>query len=153
MQWSPGARGRPGGRGVGARGVEPWVRVAVLSAGGVLGVNARYWLGVGLARWIDPRFPWATFAVNVSGALAAGFLAATLSSRFPHPHARLFVVTGFLGGYTTFSAYALESLALWERGAPGRAAAYAVGTLAAGLAAVALGAALARGVSGPAGGG
>lgn len=70
----------PAGRGVGARGVEPWVRVAVLSAGGVLGVNARSWLGVGRARCVDSRSPWPTFAVNVSGALPAGFLSAALGA-------------------------------------------------------------------------
>lgn len=127
--------------------METWVRAAVLSAGGVLGVNARYWLGVWVGRWADPRFPWATFGVNVSGAFAAGFLSAALTARLPHPHARLFVVVGFLGGYTTFSAFTLEALALWERGSVGRAVAYVVGSLALGLTAVSLGAALAHRLS------
>jgi CrcB protein len=75
--------------------------------------------------------------VNPSGAFAAGFASAALFARWPHPHLRLFVVAGFLGGYTTFSAFALESLTLWERGAFGRGLAYVLGTLAAGLLAVA----------------
>ena len=126
--------------------MAPWGRVAVLSAGGVLGVNARFWLGLWISRWADPRFPWATFTVNISGAFVAGLLSAALAARLPHPDARLFAVTGFLGGYTTFSAFALESLAHWESGAAGRAVAYAFGSLGAGLVAVALGTALARGL-------
>lgn len=123
-----------------------WARVALLSAGGVLGVNARYWLSLWVSRWADPLFPWGTFIVNVSGSFAVGFLSVALTNRLPHPQARLFVVTGFLGGYTTFSAFMLETLSLWEREAMGRAAAYALGSLAAGLLAVVLGVGLARGV-------
>jgi CrcB protein len=124
--------------------LELWVRVLVLSVGGVLGVNARYWLGVWISQWADPRFPWATFVVNVSGAFAAGFLSTALANRLPNPHVRVFVVAGFLGGYTTFSAFALESLTLWDRRAFGRAWGYVLGSCVAGLTAVALGAALAQ---------
>lgn len=123
------------------------MRVAVLSAGGVLGVNARYWLGLWVSRWADPRFPWATFSINVTGSFAIGFLTAALAAWLPHPYARLFAVVGFLGGYTTFSSFSQESLTLWERGQPGLALANMLGSVAAGFAAVALGATLARGLT------
>ena len=96
--------------------MERWYQVAVLSVGGVLGVNARYWLGVVVNRWTGAQFPWATFTINVSGSFAIGLLSVLLARWLPHPHARLLVVVGFLGGYTTFSSFSFESLALWERG-------------------------------------
>ena len=96
--------------------MEKWYQVAALSVGGVLGVNARYWLGVLINRWTGAQFPWATFAINVSGSFAIGLLSVLLARWLPHPHARLLVVVGFLGGYTTFSSFSFEALALWERG-------------------------------------
>ncbi len=96
--------------------MERWYQVAVLSVGGVLGVNARYWLGMLVNRWAGPQFPWATFAINVSGSFAIGFISVLLARWLPHPHARLLIVVGFLGGYTTFSSFSFESLTLWERG-------------------------------------
>ena len=99
--------------------MERWNQVAVLSIGGVLGVNARYWLGIVINRWAGVQFPWATFAINVSGSFAIGFLSVLLTRWLPHPHARLLVVVGFLGGYTTFSSFSFESLALLERGEVG----------------------------------
>ncbi len=130
--------------------MEPWVRVAVLSVGGALGVNARYWLGVWMNRWASPQFPWATVTINVSGSFAIGFLSMVLARWLPHPHFRLLVLVGFLGGYTTFSTFSFESLTLWERGAVGLALTNMVGSVAAGLMAVALGVGLARAVTVPA---
>jgi CrcB protein len=126
--------------------LEKFQQVAVLSLGGIAGVNARYWLGLGITRWAGPQFPWATFAINVSGSFAIGFLATALARWLPHPYARLLIVTGFLGGYTTYSSYAFESLMLWERGERWASLGYTFGTLVAGLAAVVLGVALARGL-------
>lgn len=125
--------------------MEPWLRVLVLSLGGALGVNARYWSTLVISRWAGSRFPWATVSINVAGSLAAGFLAAVIAARFTHPYIRLFMVVGFLGGFTTFSAFSLESLALWERGDVRLALVNMVGSVAAGFTAAALGAALARG--------
>ncbi len=111
---------------------------------GSLGVNARYWLGVAMTRWVGTRFPWATFPINVSGSFAIGLLTMLLSRWLPHPHARLLVVVGFLGGYTTFSSFSLEAMTLWERGETWSCLGYLVGSVAAGLAAVVLGAAVGR---------
>jgi CrcB protein len=118
--------------------------VAVLSLGGALGVNARYWLGAWISRWTSPQFPWATFTINVSGSFAIGFLTMALARWLPHPHLRLLVVVGFLGGYTTFSTFSFDSLALWERGEIGLSLTNMVASVAAGFLAVALGAGLAR---------
>jgi CrcB protein len=130
--------------------METWVKVAVLSAGGTLGVNARYWLGVWMNRWASPQFPWATFAINVSGSFLIGFLTVALARWLPHPNARLLIITGFLGGYTTFSTFENDNLTLWERGESILMGANLVGSVAAGLVAVVLGTALARGLSEPA---
>jgi CrcB protein len=130
--------------------VEPWVRVIALSAGGALGVNARYWLGSWMSRWASPQFPWATFTINVSGSFAIGLLTVVLARWSSHSHLRLLVLVGFLGGYTTFSTFALESLTLWERGEAGLAVANLVGSVAAAFVAVVLGAGLARGLMLPA---
>jgi fluoride exporter len=121
----------------------------VLSVGGVLGVNARYWLGVAVNRWTGTHFPWATFTINVTGSFAIGLLSVLLARWLPHPHLRLLVVVGFLGGYTTFSSFSFESLALWERGEWGLCVAYMAGSVAAGFAAVVLGTALGRELSQP----
>lgn len=124
----------------------PWIQVAALSIGGVLGVNSRYWLGLWISRWATPRFPWATFVINVSGSFAIGFLTVVLGRWLPHPTLRLLVVTGFLGGYTTFSTFAHESTTLWERGEVGMSLVYMVGSVSAGFMAAALGIVLARGL-------
>jgi len=124
---------------------QPWGPILALSAGGVLGVNARYWLGYWLSRWgVTCQFPWATFAINVSGSFAIGFLTVALARWLPHPIVRLFAVVGFLGGYTTFSTFAFDSLTLWERGEVGLSLANMAGSVAAGFAAVGLGIGLAR---------
>lgn len=125
-------------------------RVFVLSFGGALGVNARYWLGAWMSRWASPQFPWATFTINVSGSLAIGFLTTLLARWLPHPQWRLLVLVGFLGGYTTFSTFAFESLTLWERGERLLSFANVAGSVVAGLVAVTLGVALARGLTEPA---
>jgi CrcB protein len=124
--------------------VEPWIRVVVLSLGGAMGVNARYWLGVWMSRWTSPRFPWATFTINVSGSFAIGLLAVGLGRWLPHPNARLMMVVGFLGGYTTFSTFSFDSLTMLERGEVGLSLANMVGSVVAGVLAAGLGAAVAR---------
>jgi CrcB protein len=119
-----------------------WMRVLLLSMGGALGVNARYWLAIWIDRRVGPKFPWATFSINVSGSFAIGLAAVLLARWATHPHARLFVVVGFLGGYTTFSSFSLESWALVQRSALGLALAYMGGSVASGFVAVVLGVAL-----------
>jgi CrcB protein len=126
--------------------VEGWQQVALLSVGGSLGVNARYWLGVAITRRVGPQFPWATLTINVSGSFAIGLLTVLLARWLPHPNMRLLVVVGFLGGYTTFSSYSAEALVLWERGERALCVGYVAGSVGAGLAAVVLGTVLGRGL-------
>jgi CrcB protein len=121
-----------------------WADIAALALGGAFGVNARHFAGRWVTHWAGHAFPWGTFVINVSGAFVIGFLAMTLDRWFPSPRVRLMVVTGFLGGYTTFSSYALETLLLWESGSPVRASVYLLGSALVGLLAVVLGLALAK---------
>ncbi len=129
--------------------MESWGKILALSVGGVAGVNARYWLGVWINRWASSQFPWATFSINVSGAFAIGFLTALLARWSPHSHLRLVILVGFLGGYTTFSTFAFESVTLWQRGEWVFSLANMAGSVLAGCAAVVLGAALAQGIVQP----
>ena len=90
--------------------MEIWTRVIVLSVGGIVGVNARYWLGAWINRWASPQFPWATVIINISGSFLIGLLTVMLTRWMPHPNIRLMVITGFLGGYTTFSTFENDAL-------------------------------------------
>ena len=113
-----------------------WLAVAL---GGGLGSLARH--GVGLwARGLWPAFPAATLIVNAAGSLAIGLLAGYAAAR-PEwsPAWRLGLMTGVLGGFTTFSAFSLETLALWRDGAPALALANVGLNLVLGLAACGLG--------------
>ena len=127
-----------------------WQRPDVLlavAAGGFLGAPARYGVGVLLPTKKD-GFPWSTFVVNVSGALLLGVLLVLLLDRFPPDrYARAFLGTGFLGAYTTFSTYMVETLLLAKDGNPAQATAYLLGSLAVGLLAAWLGIVIGRGVS------
>jgi fluoride exporter len=117
-----------------------------VGAGGFLGSAARYGVAVALAGSpLQARFPLATFLVNLAGCAAIGLLAG-LWERFPTLDAqlRLFLVTGVLGGFTTFSAFGLETIALLRQGQLALAALYAVGSVALGVLAVWLGFVLAR---------
>lgn len=116
--------------------------------GGGLGAMARHAVALGLGAPAPGRFPWATLVVNVSGCLAIGLLAAAWArAAVPEP-TRLFLATGLLGGFTTFSAFGLESLALLRRGDPGLAALYVAASVLLGLGAVWLGLRLAGGAPG-----
>lgn len=129
--------------------MEKLIQIGFLSLGGVFGVNARYWLGLWVNRWASQQFPWATFLINVTGSFAIGFLTMLLARWLPHQNFRLLVLTGFLGGYTTYSTFAFESLTLWERGERGISIAYMASTVAAGFVAVTLGVVLARNLTIP----
>ena len=104
--------------------------------GGGTGSVLRYFVGM----WIDSAaFPWATFAVNAAGSLAIGLFGGW-ASRFGWGEAlRLSLTVGLCGGFTTFSTFSKESLALAEAGRWYAFAAYAIGSVAIGIAAVALG--------------
>ncbi|MBA8817382.1 CrcB protein [Microbacterium halimionae] len=109
--------------------------------GGALGTAARE--GVGIALPSGGEVPWAIFVVNVLGALLLGLLLEALARRGPDAGARraarLLVGTGFMGGFTTYSAFAVDSAALLATGHLATAIVYAVGTVLVGAAATGLG--------------
>ena len=111
----------------------------VIALGGALGAAARY----GMARALPHspgEFPWSTLLTNVAGCLAIGVLMVIVVERLPANRlVRPFFGTGLLGGFTTFSTYAVDTRALLAAGRPAVAAAYLFGTLALGLLAVSVG--------------
>lgn len=119
-----------------------------VGAGAFIGANLRYLLaGWSAERWGD-SFPYGTMIINVSGAFAIGLLLSTLTTRAGLPAAtRLFLITGLLGGYTTFSTYTWEALVLATDGALLRCLVYIVGSNVLGLIGVWLGAKLGAGIS------
>lgn len=113
--------------------------------GGFLGAIARYALGVWLVGRLGITFPVHTLVINVTGSLAIGVLLGLLPVRPAlDPAWRLFLVVGFLGGYTTFSSYTFEALALIRAGAWASVAWYVLGSNGLGLAACATGMVLAQ---------
>lgn len=95
-----------------------------------------------LARlWLPPSFPFGTFAVNVLGGLAAGLIAGTMLQRSVGglDPTYVFLMTGVLGGFTTFSAFSVDAVMLWQRGDHAAAAAYVGGSIVLALLGVATG--------------
>lgn len=118
--------------------------VLAIATGGAIGAPARYGLDVALPT-VSDGFPWATFVTNISGSLLLGFVLVLLADRFPpNRYARPFLATGLLGAYTTFSTFAVEADLLFQHSHPDLATAYAVSSVAAGLAAAWVGIALGR---------
>jgi len=106
-----------------------------VALGGAIGATLRYLVGIATLRLAGPGFPWGTLTVNVAGSAAMGalvvILAQTSGTRFAP-----FLMTGLLGGFTTFSAFSLDTIALIERGATGQAALYVAASLALSVAAL-----------------
>ncbi len=109
--------------------------------GGAIGAGARYLGGVAALRAFGPTYPWGTLIVNVAGGLLMGLLAARVATDDPW---RLFLGVGVLGGFTTFSAFSLETYAMIERGAALSALGYALASVIAAVGAVAIGIGLGR---------
>jgi fluoride exporter len=113
--------------------------------GGGLGAVARHGVNLLSAQVLSSRFPWGTLAVNVLGSLLIGVLAEyfSLRAQLPQP-LRLFLITGVLGGFTTFSAFSLEVGLLMERGQMVAAAGYALASVIGAVGAMFAGMALVR---------
>lgn len=108
--------------------------------GGGIGSVLRWLTGLGAARVMGTEFPYGTLAVNLLGCLAMGILARVLMApEAGGGEARLLLMTGLLGGYTTFSAFALDAAGLWMREAGLAAFAYVGASVIGCLAAVAVG--------------
>jgi len=117
-----------------------------VALGGALGAVGRYLTGVAAIRLIGPGFPWGTLAVNVLGCFAMGLVVVALAHLSATRFAPL-VMTGLLGGFTTFSAFSLDALTIWERGQPGLAAVYVLASVVLSLAAIGAGIGLARSIA------
>ena len=117
----------------------------LIGAGGGLGAIARYLLATAINQSAQSAFPFGTLAVNLLGALAIGLLAGVFEKLSLPTDLRLFLITGILGGFTTFSSFGLETAQLLEYGHVAYALAYVALTNVAGVGLVAVGWALTRG--------
>jgi len=113
--------------------------------GGGLGSSLRHTINVLSARALGTAFPYHTFLVNISGSIVMGLIAGYLAFKGePSQHWRLFLMTGILGGYTTFSAFSLDAALLYERGEIALALFYVLGSVAFSIAGLFAGLALMR---------
>lgn len=118
-------------------------QVVAIAIGGALGALGRFAMATLTGEWDPMRWPWGTLAVNLIGCLVIGAIAGSVFILSGPWWTRPLLVTGVLGGFTTFSAFALEAGLLLDAGRPGAAAAYVGATMVGGLVAVRLGARLA----------
>jgi CrcB protein len=117
----------------------------IVFIGAGIGGALRHGVNVGAARLFGLGFPFGTLIVNVVGSFAMGLLAGFFVYRAGVPqHLRLFLTTGILGGFTTFSSFSLDAALLIERHAYAMAAGYVLGSVAAGLSALFFGLAVFR---------
>lgn len=105
------------------------LHLGVVAFGGAIGSSLRHLVNLAGLRLLGPNFPWGTVIVNVTGSLAMGLIAGLLAARGGTQEWRLFLTTGVLGGFTTFSAFSLDAVTLWERGAALQAAGYVFGSV------------------------
>ena len=127
----------------------PLIASLHVALGGAIGAVLRYQTGRGLTHWLGAQtvtaFPWATLTVNIVGSFAMGLLAGFLAR---HGHGgeqwRLFIGVGLLGGFTTFSAFSLEAVALWQRGDQLAAGVYVLASVAASVGGLLIGLAFMR---------
>ena len=120
-----------------------FLTLSQVALGGALGATMRYLTNVGVMRTLGPGFPFSTMIVNVAGSFLMGFLVVLMAKKGGNVFAP-FVLTGLLGGFTTFSAFSLDALTLWERGEAPLAFAYVAGSVLLSLAAIAVGLFVAR---------
>jgi fluoride exporter len=110
--------------------------VLLAAAGGALGSSARYLVNVGAGRLLGMGFPWGTMTVNIVGCFIMGVLVGWGALRGLTNEARVFLATGILGGFTTFSAFSADFAALVERKNFGLSALYVTGSVVLSLMAV-----------------
>ena len=127
---------------------RPMGTVIAIALGGALGAVGRYALSSQITQWIGPGFPWGILLVNIAGCFAMGVLAELSALTLNlSPEVRAFLTTGILGGFTTFSAFALDSAVMIERGDWASTATYVAASVIGSIAALFLGLAVVRGLA------
>ncbi len=119
----------------------PALSFLLVFLGAGLGGAGRHGVNVAAFRLLGPNaFPYGTLAINVAGSFLMGVVVGLFAARSAGggQDLRLFLTTGVLGGFTTFSAFSLDAISLWQRGEPAAAAAYVGASVLASLAALAL---------------
>ncbi len=123
---------------------------ALVFLGAGIGGVLRHGVNVVSLKWLGASFPYGTMAINILGSgvmgLVAGWLAFKAGEGWTQS-TRLFLATGILGGFTTFSAFSLDAILLWERGEALMAAFYVIGSVALSLAALVAGLSIVRGLT------
>lgn len=114
-----------------------------VALGGAIGAVLRYLTNVGAKQAFGPGYPYGTLIVNIVGSFLMGFLVVYLARKGGNDLAP-FLMTGVLGGFTTFSAFSLDTLTIWERGEPVSAFLYVAVSVLASLAAIVAGLSVAR---------
>lgn len=117
--------------------------LSYVALGGAVGASARYLTGAAALRLMGPGFPWGTLVVNVLGSFLMGVLVVALA-QLQTTRLSPFLMTGLLGGFTTFSAFSLDAVSLWERGAVAQAVSYVAASVVLSLTALVAGLFLAR---------
>ena len=120
--------------------MTPLLQVAL---GGAIGASARYLTNITATRVMGHGYPWGTLAVNVLGSFLMGVLVVVLAKKGGNAYAPL-LMTGLLGGFTTFSAYSLDAFTLFERGQLGAAAGYVLASVVLSILAIVAGILLTR---------
>lgn len=99
--------------------------ILLVALGGAIGASCRHLVGMASLKSFGPGYPWGTFIVNIVGSAIIGALVELIARRFDaSAELRLFAVTGFLGGFTTFSSFSLDAVNMIERGDMGGAVLY-----------------------------
>ena len=125
--------------------VRAMTNVLWVAMGGAIGAAGRYVVATHALRLMGPGFPWGTLAVNIVGSLVMGLLAGAFAYRFHvSPEIRMFLMTGILGGFTTFSAFSLDVSVLVERKDFMLAAGYIIGSVSLAVIALFIGLKIAR---------
>jgi CrcB protein len=113
---------------------------AVVFVGAGVGGALRHGMNIGVARVLGTHFPFHTFLINIVGSLVMGLIAGWFMGRpAADSHVPLFLMTGILGGFTTFSAFSLDALLLWERPGHRLAGVYVAGSVVGGIVGLLLG--------------
>ncbi|MGR6465605.1 fluoride efflux transporter CrcB [Rhizobium sp. PAMB 3182] len=121
--------------------------ILLAALGGAFGSVLRYLVGNWTFRLFGPSYPWGTMTVNVVGSFVIGLFAELVARKLnSSPELRVLLITGFLGGFTTFSAFSLDAFTLYERGELALAGVYVIGSVVISLCAVSGGLMLGRAV-------